>query len=72
MIIKVRTVSGDKPFQVEVPNDASVRTLKQLIESKSGVGLTQQRLIFSGKVLRDEKHLTEYGECVGAGWPGCG
>lgn len=47
-------------FEVEVAKDASVKTLKELIEEKNGIPHDKQRLIFSGRIMKDEMSLTEY------------
>lgn len=46
---------------VEIALDATVRALKEKIESaRSDVPADSQRLIYSGKVLKDEETLQSY------------
>ncbi|KAI9266660.1 hypothetical protein BDA99DRAFT_506334 [Phascolomyces articulosus] len=45
---------------VTIPRDASVLDLKQAVQTAFQVESTRQRLIFQGKVLKDEKNLTDY------------
>lgn len=46
---------------VSLPRNASVLELKAKIQIQFDVEETRQRLIFQGKVLKDDKHLSDYG-----------
>lgn len=46
---------------VTLPRSASVLELKQKIQLEFDIDGTRQRLIFQGKVLRDGKNLSDYG-----------
>lgn len=48
-----------------VPDETTVRQLKESILEKMEVPVEIQRLIFHGKVLQDEKKLTDYGDVNG-------
>ncbi|KAK6627605.1 hypothetical protein RUM44_010083 [Polyplax serrata] len=48
-----------------VPDETTVHQLKESILEKMGVPVEIQRLIFHGKVLQDEKKLTDYGDVHG-------
>lgn len=47
---------------VHVARDASVLDLKLAVQSVFEVDSERQRLIFQGKVLKDEKQLADYGK----------
>ncbi|KAL0280072.1 UNVERIFIED_CONTAM: hypothetical protein PYX00_001471 [Menopon gallinae] len=48
-----------------VPDETTVRQLKENILEKMEIPIEIQRLIFHGKVLQDEKKLTDYGDVNG-------
>ena len=47
---------------MDVTSDASVEQLKQALQDKHGIPAAEQRLIYKGQVLKDEKKLQEYGK----------
>ncbi|KAF8678996.1 hypothetical protein AX14_004606 [Amanita brunnescens Koide BX004] len=47
-------------LQIAISTDKTVLELKQLIAEKSNVEAERQRLIYSGRVLKDEDHLSTY------------
>jgi hypothetical protein len=47
---------------VSLPRNASVMELKQKIKLVFDVDTLRQRLIFQGKVLKDDKNLLDYGK----------
>lgn len=52
--------SGDTKHEVSVAPSATVLELKQQIETKADVPADRQRLIYSGKVLKDAETLSSY------------
>jgi hypothetical protein len=46
---------------ISLPRNASVMELKQKIKLVFDVDTLRQRLIFQGKVLKDDKNLLDYG-----------
>jgi len=51
---------NDTKFDVEVDEGATVLQLKEAIAASTGTAVEQQRLIFSGRVLKDADLLSSY------------
>lgn len=65
MQLFVKTLTG-KTITVDVNEGDTIETLKQKINEKEGIPTDQQRLIFSGKQMEDERTLSDYGVTNGA------
>jgi len=59
MQIFVKTLAG-KTITLDVENSNTILEVKGLIYDKEGVAVEQQRLIFAGKELEDNRTLAEY------------
>lgn len=65
MQLLVKTLTG-KTITVDVNEDDTVETLKQRINEKEGIPVDQQRLIYSGKQISEERTMSDYGVTNGA------
>lgn len=61
-VVHVRCSNGNK-FTVEVDLGATVLALKGLLVERSEIPADQQRLIYKGRVLKDDHLLNSYGGC---------
>ncbi|CAH7665773.1 ubiquitin-like protein 1 [Phakopsora pachyrhizi] len=60
MQIKVKTLTG-KEIELDVEAEDQISQVKERIEEKEGIPPSQQRLIFGGKQMADEKTVKELG-----------
>ncbi|KAK9462262.1 ubiquitin-like protein 1 [Lipomyces oligophaga] len=59
MLIKVKTLTG-KEIEMDIEPTDKVQRIKERVEEKEGIPPSQQRLIFGGKQMADDKSATDY------------
>ncbi|ROV99995.1 hypothetical protein VMCG_06190 [Cytospora schulzeri] len=65
MMIKVRTLTG-KEIELDIDREFKVSAIKEKVEEKEGIPPVQQRLIFGGKQMADDKTAEDYNLEAGA------
>jgi len=60
MQIKVKTLTG-KTIQIDIEPEDTVLRIKERVEEKEGIPPPQQRLIFGGRAMGDEKKALDFG-----------
>lgn len=60
MLIKVRTLTG-KEIELDIEKSDKISRIKEKVEEKEGIPPAQQRLIYGGKQMNDDKSAEEYG-----------
>ncbi|KAJ7592982.1 ubiquitin-related domain-containing protein [Mycena floridula] len=65
MLIKVKTLTG-KEIELDIDQDDKITRIKEKVEEQSGVPPPQQRLIFGGRQLQDDKTAKEVNIITGS------
>ena len=55
-MIKVKTLTG-KEIEIDIELTDTVERIKERVEEKEGIPPPQQRLIFGGKQMADDKNV---------------
>eukprot|EP00045_Choanoeca_perplexa_P003218 m.29209 g.29209 ORF g.29209 m.29209 type:complete len:508 (-) comp11932_c0_seq1:49-1572(-) len=58
--VSVKLISGTS-FSIEVPSDIAIEELRTRLVEQSGIPADQQRLVYSGRILKDGQTLASYG-----------
>ncbi|CAF0915004.1 unnamed protein product [Rotaria sordida] len=64
-MIKVKTLTG-KEIEVDIDGTDKIERIKERVEEKEGIPPQQQRLIFGGKQMTDDKTVSEYNVNAGS------
>jgi len=59
MLIKVKNLTGNI-VELDVEKSANIEEVKKAVQEKTGIPPPQQRLIYGGKAMADEKTLESY------------
>ncbi|KAK1928003.1 ubiquitin-related domain-containing protein [Papiliotrema laurentii] len=65
MLVKVKTLTG-KEVEIDVQPEWTISKVKERVEEKAGIPPVQQRLIYGGKAMADEKTIQDYKIQAGA------
>ncbi|EJU06658.1 ubiquitin [Dacryopinax primogenitus] len=65
MLIKVKTLTG-KEIEIDIDADDYISRIKEKVEEQSGVPPPQQRLIFAGRQMADDKTARELNITAGS------
>ncbi|KDR84408.1 hypothetical protein GALMADRAFT_237260 [Galerina marginata CBS 339.88] len=65
MLIKVKTLTG-KEIELDIDPEDKITRIKEKVEEQSGVPPPQQRLIFGGRQMNDDKTAKEFNINAGA------
>ncbi|XP_022877820.1 ubiquitin-NEDD8-like protein RUB2 isoform X4 [Olea europaea var. sylvestris] len=58
-MIKVKTLTG-KEIEIDIEPTDTIERIKERVEEKEGIPPVQQRLIYAGKQLADDKTAKDY------------
>jgi uncharacterized ubiquitin-like protein YukD len=58
--IKIKRTNNNSLIEVKVSKSATVLELKEVIQEKSGIDANRQSLVYKGKILADDRTLSEY------------
>eukprot|EP01099_Mayorella_cantabrigiensis_P005537 TRINITY_DN447_c0_g1_i1.p1 TRINITY_DN447_c0_g1~~TRINITY_DN447_c0_g1_i1.p1 ORF type:complete len:103 (+),score=45.35 TRINITY_DN447_c0_g1_i1:32-340(+) len=59
MQIKVKNLAG-REIEIDIDSSDTINKIKERVEEKEGIPPPQQRLIFGGKALADDKTAASY------------
>lgn len=59
--INVKPTAGGAKISLDVGSTATVLELKELLVEQASMPAAEQRLIYKGQILKDEKTLEDYG-----------
>jgi len=59
IMIKVKTLTG-KEIEIDIEPSDSITRIKERVEEKEGIPPAQQRLIFAGKQMNDDKAAKDF------------
>ncbi|KAI9141007.1 ubiquitin-related domain-containing protein [Paraphysoderma sedebokerense] len=60
MLIKVKTLTG-KEIEIDIEPSDKITRIKERVEEKEGIPPAQQRLIYGGKQMQDDKSASDFG-----------
>ncbi|KAJ9456577.1 NEDD8 [Diplonema papillatum] len=65
MLIKVKTLTG-KEIEFDIEPDCKIERIKERVEEQEGIPPAQQRLIFGGRQMADDKTAADYSITAGS------
>jgi hypothetical protein len=61
--IKIKPTSGGANVIVSTDNGSTIAELKEAVAAEASIPSAEQRLIYKGQVLKNERTVESYGEC---------
>jgi ubiquilin len=62
--IVVKPTAGGNKIEKEVEPEATIFEVKEQLAEQANIPATEQRLIYKGQILKDERTVESYGECL--------
>ncbi len=62
IVVNVKPTAGGDKITVEIEASSTVEDLKEVLAPKCSIPAPEQRLIYKGQVMKDEKTLDSYGK----------
>lgn len=59
--VKIKMTSNNNVYDVTSSKSATILEFKGLVKEKSGLQENEQNLVYKGKILADDKLLSDYG-----------
>lgn len=59
--VHLKTTSGGEKISVDVKNELTIAEVKALVAEKANIPADNQRLIYKGQVLKDDRTVESYG-----------
>ena len=62
--VKLKILGNDEMNEMEIPVNTEIETLKVLASDFTEIPTDQMTLLFKGKILEDDKRISDYGITV--------
>jgi len=60
ILIKIKRTNSTSLIEIKILKTSTISELKEVIQEKSGIETSRQTLVYKGRILADEKTLSEY------------
>ena len=57
--LKIKTIDN-KPHEISIPTHSKIQRIKQALQKETGLQISQQKLIFRGRLLSDSETLKNH------------
>jgi uncharacterized ubiquitin-like protein YukD len=58
--LKIKMSMNNNLFEIKISKSATIKELKAMCEEPSSINQTEQNLVYKGRILADEKFLSDY------------
>lgn len=59
--VQVKPVAGNEKYSLEVEKENTLLQVKEQLSSQCNIPAVEQRLIFKGQILKDDRTVESYG-----------